>query len=148
MLEITSKVRTPIPRIPLKDIANELLGPQAEVSLVFVGPAKAKSLNIAYRRKTYTPNVLTFPADRKINPIVPKNSGEIFITPAIAKKNASEWSLTYPQTVGYLFIHACFHLAGMEHGATMERREFAMMRKFFGVVPHSSVHGSNTRMRH
>lgn len=147
MLEITSKIRFAPPRIPYTEIANYILGQQAEVSLVFVGPTKAKSLNTTYRKKTYTPNVLTFPADMTLQPRPAKNSGEIFITPIVAKKNAKEWSLSYPQTIGYLFIHACLHLAGLKHGATMEKREYALMQKFFGITPHSVVHGSNTRMR-
>ncbi|MSR70526.1 hypothetical protein EXS62_00595 [Candidatus Kaiserbacteria bacterium] len=57
-------------------------------------------------------NVLAFPLS--------KTSGEILICKAAAK----------PYSVGFLFIHATLHLKGLRHGATMEREEDRLLKRF------------------
>ena len=102
-------------------IAAEVL-PGWELSLVFVGPTRAKQLNESLRGKSYTPNVLSYVAGAK--------SGEIIICPAVAKRQAPDYDLSYKNFIIYLFIHGLLHLKGHPHGATMEKHERALMARF------------------
>ena len=103
---------------------DEVLGADYELSLVFVGDAEAKRLNMAHRGKDYVPNVLAFELDR--------TSGEIFINPREAKRQAPEFGRTHFNFIGFLYVHALCHLKGMEHGSRMERTD-ATFRKKFGL---------------
>ena len=119
---ITNTTKTPLPRLPFEKMKNSILGNQYAVSLVCVGPARAKAVNMKWRKKSYVPNVLAF--------VVDKNIGEIYICPSIAEKEASEYDYTTRQHIAYLFIHALLHLKGLDHGDTMERAEVRYMRRF------------------
>jgi len=102
-------------------VAAELL-PNWELSLVFVGPKKARELNESLRKKKYTPNVLSY--------IVGKKSGEIIICPTVAKAEAPAHALSEKDFIVYLFIHGALHIKGWAHGAKMERGERKLMAKY------------------
>lgn len=106
-------------------IKEAILGKRYHLSLTFMGETRARTLNQAYRKKDYVPNVLSFPLTDTV--------GEIVITPAIAKREAVQFHLSYAGYVQYLFIHGCLHLKGYDHGATMERLE-ARYKKRFSLV--------------
>lgn len=110
------------PKLPYQELQKEILGKSYELSLVFVGATRAKQLNEQYRKKTYVPNVLSFP--------LTKNAGEIYITPAVVQKEAKKWGLTPRGYVGFLFIHGLLHLKGLDHGDTMEKAEKKYMHKY------------------
>lgn len=107
--------------LPFKKVADAVL-PSWDISLAFVGPAKARALNENLRSKTYTPNVLSYEAGPR--------SGEVIICLAEARKQAPEYGMNERDFVLYLFIHALLHLKGLPHGATMEKREQKLLAKF------------------
>ncbi len=111
-----------LPSVPFEKIKEAILGKKYSLSLVFCGNRKSKELNKIYRDKDYNPNVLSFPLD--------KNSGEIFINPHVAKKEALKFDKSYKNFVGFLFIHGCLHLKGMEHGSRMEKAELKFCKEF------------------
>ena len=113
--QISKTIRGAYPSLPYEEIANTILGKKYDVSLVFIGAKRARSLNETYRKKTYVPNVLSFPLD--------SHTGEIFITPEVTQKEAVKFNLSPKGYIGYLFIHALLHLKGHHHGATMEKAE-------------------------
>jgi len=123
-LTITSTVKA-YPRHTYADMAEAILGKRYELSLVFVGKTRAASLNQQYRNKSYSPNVLSFPLDAQ--------TGEIFICPQVATREAAKYNLSPRGYVGYLFIHGCLHLKGLDHGDTMDALE-AKWRKHFKLV--------------
>jgi len=118
---ITSTVRA-YPTLPYELIKNDILGKKYTLSLAFIGGTRAQALNATHRGKDYTPNVLSFPLDTGI--------GEVFITPTIAEKEASKFSMTPKGYVGFLFIHACLHLKGLDHGDTMDKAEKKYCSKY------------------
>lgn len=122
---ISRTTRTKEPSLPYERIKNDILGSRYVVSLVFVGKDKARALNYAHRRKTYVPNVLSFPID--------SSTGEIFITPSVAAREASKYHLSVKGYIGFLFIHALLHLKGLDHGATMEKAE-ARYKKIYRLT--------------
>lgn len=116
--------RRPRPRFAYADAVAAAL-PGWDISLVFVGNARAKSLNQSLRGKDYVPNVLSYESGVK--------SGEIVICLNVAEKQASDYELSYNDFVGYLFIHALMHLKGYPHGPTMEKKERTLRARFISV---------------
>ncbi len=119
---ITNKTKSTLPRVPFAKMKDVILGKKYELSLVFIGKEKSRKLNFAYRGKNKPTNILSYPLD--------KNSGEIFITPEVLKKEMENFDRTFDNFAGFLFIHGLLHLKGMEHGSTMEKAEEIFRRKF------------------
>lgn len=124
-VSITATARS-FPQLPYTKIKNDILGTSHEVSLVFVGATRAQKLNQTYRNKSYVPNVLSFPLDKKVS--------EIFITPTVAARQAKKLGVATPDYIGFLFIHALLHLKGLDHSDTMERTERRYAQKFGFVI--------------
>jgi len=100
-------------------IAEKVLGKKYELSLVFIGDKKSKSLNKKFRNKNYTANVLSFPVD--------SDMGEIFINLPNAKKEAKKWDRNSENFIDFLFIHGLAHLKGYDH---MSEEDAEKMEKF------------------
>ncbi|MCA9366591.1 rRNA maturation RNase YbeY [Candidatus Kaiserbacteria bacterium] len=118
---ISSTARS-YPALPYEAIKKAVLGSAYDASLVFVGAKRAQDLNRAHRQKDYVPNVLSFP--------LAETAGEIYICPAVAKREAKKFNLSYRGYVGYLFIHGLLHLHGHDHGVAMDRLEQKYLRQF------------------
>ncbi len=121
---ITNKTKSTLPRVSFVDIKNTVLGKKYELSLVFVSNTTSRALNSMYRQKNNPTNILSFP--------LTKSSGEIFIAPAVARREMKHFNRTYDNFIAFLFIHGLLHLKGMEHSSTMEKAE-VKFRKKFGV---------------
>lgn len=119
---ITNKTKSTLPRVPFASIKKEALGEKYSLSLVFIGKKKSTNLNYSYREKNKPTNILSFPLD--------KNTGEIFITLDLTKKEAKKFDRTHDNFVAFLFIHGLMHLKGMEHGSRMEEAEKKLRKKF------------------
>ena len=112
---------------PYETIKNDVLGKRYSLSLLFTGPTRAQKLNVQYRKKTYAPNVLSFPLDA--------TTGEIVICPTIANPEARQYNLSKPGYIAFLFIHGLLHLKGHDHhteteAVAMERLEQKYVRKY------------------
>lgn len=121
---LINRTKGKLPSLPFLDMKNAVLGEDYDLSLVFVGDEESRQINIETRDKGYIPNVLSFPLD--------DISGEIFLNPLEAKRQAKEFGRTPVNMIGFLYIHGLVHLKGMDHGVTMERTE-AKFRKQFGI---------------
>jgi probable rRNA maturation factor len=110
------------PQLPYAEMKDAVLGKKYTLSLSFIGKIRAQALNKEYRKATYVPNVLSFPLH--------DDTGEIYITPSIAKREASKFELTEKGYIGYLFIHGLLHLKGYPHGDTMDKAEKKFMTLF------------------
>ncbi|MCC7436462.1 rRNA maturation RNase YbeY [Candidatus Nomurabacteria bacterium] len=104
-----------LPRVPFLDIKEKVLGKSYELSISFVNPTEAKSLNKKYRNKTYIPNTLSFS--------LTKSSGEIVLCLPAIKKEYKSFDMTYKKYLIFLMIHSMLHLKGFVHGSTMEDKE-------------------------
>lgn len=121
-IAISAERGVKVPSLAYEEMHKAVLGAKHELSLAFVTRATAKKINKASRKKTYTPNVLSFPLS--------KTSGEIVICPAVAREQAGDYGLSPDQFVGKLFIHGLFHLKGLRHGSRMESEERRIERRF------------------
>ena len=119
---IANTTKGKLPRLPFMRIKNAALGKNFSLSLVFVGDALSKKLNYSYRHKNRPANVLSFPLG--------KNEGEIFINLMQAWREAPRYERSFPNFVGFLFIHGCIHLKGFKHSSRMEGIEKKLRRKF------------------
>lgn len=119
---ITSTVKQYPTHHPYEEMKRKILGAKYELSLAFVGKARAASLNKNYRQKTYSPNVLSFPLTESV--------GEIVICPLVAKTEAAKFNLSVDGYIAYLFIHGLLHLKGHDHGDTMDKLERKYLSSF------------------
>ena len=119
---ITNKTKGKLPRLPFLEMKESVLGKKYDLSLVFIGTTRSRTLTNTYRKKDKASNVLSFPID--------KDSGEIFITPIVAKKEAKKFGKSPNQHIGFLFIHGLLHLKGYLHGSKMESKEKALSKRF------------------
>jgi rRNA maturation RNase YbeY len=113
--------RKSVPRFAYRAIVQSTL-PLWDISLVFVGPTRARALNERMRGKIYVPNVLSYALDEK--------SGEIIICLREAEKQASSYGMDERTFVLYLFIHGVLHIKGWAHGARMEECERNLLTRF------------------
>ena len=121
-ISISSTVKKYPKKLPLSEIKKKILGSRYDLSLVFIGATRARTLNLHTRKKSYVPNVLSFPLGDAC--------GEIFICPAIARREAQKFDLSPNGYITYLFIHGCLHLKGYDHGDTMDALEKKYLKLF------------------
>ncbi|MHB1118107.1 MAG: rRNA maturation RNase YbeY [Minisyncoccota bacterium] len=114
-LTIKNTTKGKLPRLPFTKIAKAVLGEEYECSLVIVSSRKSRELNRTYRGKNNSTNILSFPLDER--------EGEIVLDLKKAREDAPLFNRSYTNFIGFLFIHALFHLKGFDHGRTMEARE-------------------------
>ncbi|OHB20125.1 MAG: rRNA maturation RNase YbeY [Parcubacteria group bacterium RIFCSPHIGHO2_01_FULL_56_18] len=116
-------------RLPFEAIARAILPSGYQLSLVICGDDLAQRMNKEYRKKTYKPNVLSFP--------ISKNEGEIFLNIRKAEREARTMGIPANWRIAHLFIHGCAHLKGHDHSDSMDALESKVLRKFgFKGIPH------------
>ncbi len=120
-LSISKSAKT-YPKLPYEAMKDAILGKKYSLSLIFIGATRAQALNLTHRKATYVPNVLSFPLDN--------TTGEIYITPHVAKTECKKYGMTPNGYIGFLFIHGLLHLKGYPHGATMDTAEKKYTARF------------------
>lgn len=121
-VEIRRTIRGHEPRIPFEKIAHAILPARYQLSLVVCGDDLAERMNREYRKKTYIPNVLSFPLEA--------TEGEIFLNVREAEREARKYGISLRERLVLLFAHGCLHLKGVKHGQKMERIEASMQKRF------------------
>lgn len=106
-------------------MALSILGKHYELSVVVCGDQLARKMNTWYRKKTYTPNVLSFPYSQ--------TEGEIFLNVRKAEREAQHMRISLRARLALLFVHGCYHLAGHDHSDHMEQLEQKTLKQF-GLV--------------
>lgn len=116
------------PRVPFCAIKDEVLGKQYELSVVFVGDTRSRTLNLAHLKKDKPASVLSFPLEKGV--------GEIYLCLPLLKRRKKRYGDSYRDSVAHHFIHGLLHLKGMEHGSTMETREKQLCKKYGYAHPY------------
>ncbi len=122
MFSINKTTKGKPPRLPFLKIKEVVLGKTYDLSLVFIGNTRSKTLNKIYRNKDKPANILSFPLS--------KDEGEIFIDLKEASRNTKIFNRKYKNFVALLFIHGLLHLKGFAHGSKMESEEEKIIKKF------------------
>jgi probable rRNA maturation factor len=125
IVSIRNITRGTLPRVPFEEIARAILGQRYDLSLVVCGDALAQRLNKETRKKTYRPNVLSFPLDA--------HEGEIVLNIRCAEREARRFGISIRERVALLFVHGCLHLKGFDHeterdAGRMEAEEARVLR--------------------
>ena len=123
IVSVKKLVKLSIPTLPYEHIAQHILNGEYELSIVFVGSQRMRTLNRTYRNKDADTNVLAFP--------LTDTSGEIVINP----------SRTKGFSVLHLLIHGMLHLKGHRHGSTMEKSEQELLK----IFSHDKTHRDRYR---
>src|SRR3569832_1551463 len=114
-LSIKSTIRGSQPRISYEAIARSILGVSYELSLVICGDMLARRMNIEHRKKSYRPNVLSFPLS--------KTEGEIFLNIRKAEREAKQYGTSVQTRAAHLFVLGCYHLKGLDHQSERETQK-------------------------
>ncbi len=121
-LSIKQTVRGSVPHVPFEKILHAVFPKGYDLSLVICGDALARSVNRAYRKKTYAANVLSFPLS--------KTEGEMFLNARVSAREARLFGVSGRARLALLFVHGLMHLKGLLHGRTMESEERNILRTF------------------
>lgn len=89
------------------------------MTLRFVNATEGKKLNLAYRRKDYATNVLTFPYELSKNELV---ADIIFCLPVL-QKEAKEQDKLLKAHLAHLIVHGCLHAQGYDHEAAKDAKK-------------------------
>ena len=89
------------------------------MTLRFVNATEGKKLNLAYRRKDYATNVLTFPYELSKNELV---ADIIFCLPVL-QKEAKEQNKLLKAHLAHLIVHGCLHAQGYDHEAAKDAKK-------------------------
>jgi rRNA maturation RNase YbeY len=119
IVEIRRTAQTAV-RVPFEALARKALPRGYVVSLVLCGDTLASRMNSAYRKKTYSPNVLSFSLS--------KTEGEIFLNVRKAEREARSLGISARGRLALLFVHACLHLTGLDHGKVMDQQEERILK--------------------
>jgi rRNA maturation RNase YbeY len=121
LVEIKRTVKDAV-RLPFEGMAEAVLPAGYELSLVICGDTLAQRMNKEYRKKTYKPNVLSFPLS--------KHEGEIFLNVRKAEREARAMGISAKARIAHLFIHGCAHLQGLDHSDRMDALESKTLKRF------------------
>lgn len=119
--DIRKTIRGTLPRLPFGEMAQAVL-PGFELSVVICGDRLARRMNETYRKKSYFPNVLSFPLS--------ETEGEIFLNVRKTEREAAQMGISTNKRLALLFVHGLFHLKGLDHSDHMEREEQKVLRRF------------------
>ena len=118
---------------------KEDLGLRREsVAIRLVSDAEMARLNLTYRKKKGTTDVLSFPAEERHGPsnlrrqLSDAQLGDIAISPVVAKRNARLYGRTLSEEIQILILHGVLHLLGYDHETDhgeMEQVEMRLRRR-------------------
>ncbi len=88
----------------------------SEVSIVFIDDEEMRKLNMRYRKKNETTDILSFRLNEgKFADLDPNVLGDIAISLPQAEKQAAEYGITIDCELTRLLVHGVLHLLGYDH---------------------------------
>ncbi len=127
------RVSNAIVQKKLKKILHSLGYDDFDVSVWFTTNTTIRRYNKKFRKKDAATDILSFPYHSELKPgkeiiyepkpwrrIIVKNEedknlGDIMISLEFAKKNATEWGVSFPKCIDILLVHGIVHLLGYDH---------------------------------
>jgi rRNA maturation RNase YbeY len=136
--------RAPVSGARVRALAQQVLRAErvtnALISIAFVTPLAMARLNRRHRGHRGPTDVIAFAFRRtgRRSPLV----GDIYIAPAVARRNAEHHGVGVREEVARLVVHGLLHVAGHDHpaGATrtvspMWRRQERLLRRLYLARP-------------
>jgi probable rRNA maturation factor len=124
-------VRTPLARARIAEIAMATLRAEkvrhALLSFALVSPRAIGRINVEHLGHTGPTDVVSFGFSRATpaDPVV----GDIYICPAIARRNAEEHGASVREELARLVVHGTLHVLGYDHPDGEQREDSAMWRR-------------------
>ena len=105
----------------------------ANVTIAFVSDRAMRELNLMWRHKRETTDVLSFPAEQdEFEKTEETRLGDVVISVEQAARQAKENGLTLDQEIAQLILHGMIHLCGYDHATDdgeMDRLELRLRKK-------------------
>ena len=99
---------------------------ESSATIAFVSDKRIRELNRQFRGVDKATDVLSFPAEEKLN------LGDIAVSVDTAAMQAKENGLTFDEEIAQLILHGLLHLCGYDHetdNGEMNRLELKLRRK-------------------
>ncbi|UNH24881.1 rRNA maturation RNase YbeY [Moellerella wisconsensis] len=96
--------------------------PESEVTIRIVDDAESHQLNLAYRGKDKSTNVLSFPFEAPPEIELPL-LGDLIICRQVVELEAKEQQKTAEEHWAHMVVHGCLHLLGYDHIEDEEAEE-------------------------
>jgi len=113
--------------------ARRAVGLSGGVNILLTGRAEMRALNLRFRKKNKTTDVLSFPCEASFNGTGKAGFiGEIAISADTARENGARLGHSAVLEVKVLALHGILHLAGFDHerdNGQMARKEAILRRK-------------------
>lgn len=121
-------------------LVNESIQKESELSVTFVTDERIHELNKDYREKDQPTDVLSFALNEGDEQVsvegMPNLLGDIVISIARAKSQATEYGHNFQREICFLAVHGFLHLIGYNHDS--KENEAAMFKKQEDIL---SEHG-------
>jgi len=103
------------------------------INLRLLNDKEMKKLNMQFRQKDKTTNVLSFPND-DISVKQTKNIGDIAISVEYVKAEAKKEGKTFDDHIIHMLAHGVYHILGYDHinnelAMIMEKKEINILKK-------------------
>ena len=121
----------------LNKIVSTILGqekmPDCVINLRLLNDKEMRKLNMQFRQKDKTTNVLSFPND-DISVTQTKNIGDIAISVEYVKAEAKKEGKTFDDHIVHMLAHGVYHILGYDHennenAMIMENKEIQTLKK-------------------
>jgi len=120
--------RAALPRHGVQRWIRHALALEGEITVRVVGTEEGQALNLAYRKKDYATNVLTF--DYQQSPVV---CADLVLCADVVAAEAQQQSKTLQAHYAHLIVHGTLHAQGWDHETSeddaraMEAQEIAIL---------------------
>ena len=107
--------------------------PDCVINLRLLNDKEMRKLNMQFRQKDKTTNVLSFPND-DISVTQTKNIGDIAISVEYVKAEAKKEGKTFDDHIIHMLAHGVYHILGYDHennenAMIMENKEIQTLKK-------------------
>ncbi len=106
---------------------------RADLTIAFVSDRAMRELNLMWRHKRGTTDVLSFPAEQnEFEKVEGARLGDVVISIEQAARQAQENGLSLDQEIAQLILHGVIHLCGYDHATDdgeMDRLELRLRKK-------------------
>jgi rRNA maturation RNase YbeY len=110
--------------------------PESELSVLFIGDRAMRTLNLRYRGRDETTDVLSFSMREGRFPFIrPEMLGDIVISLPVAVRQARREGHTIVNEIDRLLVHGLAHLLGYDHERSprearrMRRKEHELLKR-------------------
>ncbi|HEV3306402.1 MAG TPA: rRNA maturation RNase YbeY [Candidatus Sulfotelmatobacter sp.] len=95
--------------------ARRVVRLRGTVNVLVTSSRELRSLNLRFRGKDKSTDVLSFPAPPLVRPKAKKVAGDLAISADIARENARRLGHPVAAEIKILVLHGILHLAGFDH---------------------------------